>query len=94
MTLWSTQSLREMSTRNLPGGKKRSRARLTTLPPSMRRMSVNVRAPTSRKSNAARALGGHDGGQPLNVQPEERVSELKSKRAQLLHISTTGESTG
>jgi hypothetical protein len=40
MTLGSTQPLREMSTRNLPGGLKSGRrVRLTTLPPSVSRWS-------------------------------------------------------
>jgi hypothetical protein len=39
MALGSTQPLTEMSTRNLPGGKKRPRVGLTTLPPSVSRMS-------------------------------------------------------
>jgi hypothetical protein len=41
MALGSTQPLTEMSTRNLPGGKKR--------PASVSRMSENVGASTSRK---------------------------------------------
>jgi hypothetical protein len=40
MDLWSTQPLTEMSTRNLPGGVKRGwRVRLTTLLPSVSRLS-------------------------------------------------------
>jgi hypothetical protein len=40
MALGSTQPLREMSTRNLPGGVKGSqRIRLTTSPPSMSQVS-------------------------------------------------------
>jgi hypothetical protein len=38
----STQPLTEMSTGNLPGVKSGRRVRLTTLPPSVRRMSENV----------------------------------------------------
>jgi hypothetical protein len=44
MALGSTQPLTGMSTRNLPGGKKR----LTTLPPHVCRMSENVGASTCR----------------------------------------------
>jgi hypothetical protein len=41
MALGSTKSLTEMSTRNLPGGVKRSRrVRLTTLPPSVSLLSI------------------------------------------------------
>jgi hypothetical protein len=39
MALESTQPLREMSTGNLPGGKRGRRIRLTTLPPSVSRLS-------------------------------------------------------
>jgi hypothetical protein len=40
MALWSTQLLTEMSTRNLPGGVKDDRrVRLTTIPPSVSRLS-------------------------------------------------------
>jgi hypothetical protein len=47
MVLGSTQPLTEMSTRNLPGVKSGRRVGLTTLPPSMSRMSENVGASTS-----------------------------------------------
>jgi hypothetical protein len=49
MALGPTQPLSEMSTRNLPGGKKDGRRIwLTTLPPSVSRLSkVNVGASTS-----------------------------------------------
>jgi hypothetical protein len=39
MALGSTQPLREMSTRNLPGGKGRSAHKLATSPPLVSRMS-------------------------------------------------------
>jgi hypothetical protein len=48
MALGSTQPLTEMSTRNLPGGKKRPGVGLTTLPQSVSRISENVGASTSR----------------------------------------------
>jgi hypothetical protein len=51
MALGSTQPLTEMSTRNLPGGKKRTARRadnLAALPPSVSRMSENLGASTSR----------------------------------------------
>jgi hypothetical protein len=49
LALGSTQTLKEMSTRNLPGGVKSGRhVRLTNLPPSVRRLSrENVGALTS-----------------------------------------------
>jgi hypothetical protein len=47
MALESTQPLTEMSTRNLPGGKKRPARRADNLPPSVSRMSENVGASTS-----------------------------------------------
>jgi hypothetical protein len=46
MALGSIQPLAEMSTRNIPGGKK-WRIGLTTLPPSVSRMSENVGTSTS-----------------------------------------------
>jgi hypothetical protein len=49
MALGSTQLLTEMSSRNFPVGVKSGRyVGLTTLPPSMSRMSENVGASTSR----------------------------------------------
>jgi hypothetical protein len=54
MALGSTQPLTEMSTRKLPGGKKR----LTTLPPSVSRMSKNVEALTSRNTKVLHGLYG------------------------------------
>jgi hypothetical protein len=53
MALGSTQPLTEMSTRNVPGDKK-----LTTLPPSMSRMSENVGASTSRNPKGLHGLYG------------------------------------
>jgi hypothetical protein len=47
MALGSTQPLTEMSTGNLLGIKSGRHVRLTTLPPSMSRMSENVRTSTS-----------------------------------------------
>jgi hypothetical protein len=49
MALGSTQALTEMSTRNLPGGKKRPA-------PSMSRMSENVGASTSRNPKGLHGL--------------------------------------
>jgi hypothetical protein len=57
--LWpwgSTQLLIEMSTRNCPGGNKRPVRRLTTLQPSVSRMSENVGASTSRIPNGLNSL--------------------------------------
>jgi hypothetical protein len=56
MALWSTQPLTEMSPRNLPGGKSGRRVGLTTLPPSISRMSENVVASTSRNPKGLRGL--------------------------------------
>jgi hypothetical protein len=56
MALRSTQPLTEMSTRNLPGGKKRRRVGLIALPPSMNRMSENVGASTSRNPKGLHGL--------------------------------------
>jgi hypothetical protein len=48
MALGSTEPLTKMTTRNLPGGVKSGRrVGLTTLPPSVSRISENVRASTS-----------------------------------------------
>jgi hypothetical protein len=56
MTLESTQTLTEMSIRNLPGGKSGRRVGLTTLPPSMSRMSENVGPSTSRNPKGLHCL--------------------------------------
>jgi hypothetical protein len=48
MTLGSTQPLTEISTRNFHGGKSGRVVGLTTLPPSMSRMSENAGASNSR----------------------------------------------
>jgi hypothetical protein len=56
MALGSTQPLTEMSTRNLPGGKSGRRVGLTTLPPSVSRMSENVGASTCRNSKGLHDL--------------------------------------
>jgi hypothetical protein len=53
MALGSTQPLAEMGTRDLSGGK---RGRLTTLPPSVSRMSENVEASTSRNPKGLHGL--------------------------------------
>jgi hypothetical protein len=58
MSLGSTQPLTEMSTRKLPGGKKR--LGLTTLPPSMSPMSENVGAWTSRNPKGLHGLYGNN----------------------------------
>jgi hypothetical protein len=58
MALGSTQPLTKMSTRKLPGGKKCRRVGLTTLPPSMSRMSENVGASTSRNLKGLHGLYG------------------------------------
>jgi hypothetical protein len=52
----STQSLTEMSVRNVPGVKSGRRVGLTTLPPAMSRMSENVGASTSRNPKALHGL--------------------------------------
>jgi hypothetical protein len=51
VALGSTQPLTEMRTRNLPGVKSRRHIGLTTLPPSVSRMSENVGASNSRLSS-------------------------------------------
>jgi hypothetical protein len=56
MALGSTQHLTDMITRNLPGGKKRPRVGLTTLPPSVSRMSENAGASTSRNPKGLHGL--------------------------------------
>jgi hypothetical protein len=57
MALCSTQPLTELSTRNFPGGKKSGRrVGLTTLPPSMSRMSENVGASTARNPKGLHGL--------------------------------------
>jgi hypothetical protein len=58
MTEGSTHSLTEMSTRNLPGGLRAAGAlRLTTLPPSVSRLSKeNVGASTSHDPVGLRGL--------------------------------------
>jgi hypothetical protein len=55
MALGSTQPLTEMSTRKFPGGKGCRRVGLTTLPPSVSRMSENVGASTSQSPKASMA---------------------------------------
>jgi hypothetical protein len=52
----STQPPTEMSTRNLPGGKKRPAHELTVLPPSVSQMSENVGASTSRNPKGLHGL--------------------------------------
>jgi hypothetical protein len=56
MALGSTHPLTKMSTRNVPGGKSGRRVGLTTLPPSMTRMSENVGALTSRNPKGRHGL--------------------------------------
>jgi hypothetical protein len=56
MALGSTQPLTEMSTRNLPGGKKRPASRADNLAPSMSRMSEIVGASTSRNPKGLHGL--------------------------------------
>jgi hypothetical protein len=56
MTLGSTQPLTEMSTRKFAGGKGGRRVGLTTLPPSVSRMSENVGAPTSHSPKRLHGL--------------------------------------
>jgi hypothetical protein len=56
MVLWSTQKLTEMSTRNNSGGKNDRRVGMTTLPPSVNRMSENVAASTSRNPKGFHGL--------------------------------------
>jgi hypothetical protein len=67
MALGSTQPLTEMCTRNLLGDKKKSGRRLglTTLPPSMNRMSENVGASTSRNPKGLHGLYGDNFTLPL-----------------------------
>jgi hypothetical protein len=56
MALRSTQPLTEMTTRNFPAVKRGQSVGLTTLPPSMSRISENVGASTSRNSKGLHAL--------------------------------------
>jgi hypothetical protein len=56
MALRSTQPLTKMTTRNLPGGKKRPARRADNLPPSVKRMSENVGASTSRNPKGLHGL--------------------------------------
>jgi hypothetical protein len=56
MALGSTQPLTEMSTRKFPGGKGSRRVGLTTLPPSVGRMSENVGASTSNSPKGHHGL--------------------------------------
>jgi hypothetical protein len=56
MALGSTQPLTEMSTRNFLGDKSDRRVGLTTLPPSMSRMSENVGASISHTFMGLRGL--------------------------------------
>jgi hypothetical protein len=56
MVLGSTEPLTEMSTRNLPGVKSGWCVGLTTLPPSVSRMSENVGASTSRNPKGLHGL--------------------------------------
>jgi hypothetical protein len=56
MALRLTQPLTKMSTRNLPGGKKRPARRAEILPPSVSRMSENVGALTSHKTKGLHGL--------------------------------------
>jgi hypothetical protein len=58
MALGSTQPLTEMSTRNFPGDKSGRRIGLTTLQPSVSRMSENVGTSTSRNPKASTACLG------------------------------------
>jgi hypothetical protein len=56
IALGSTQPLTEMSTRNLPGVKSGRCVGLTTLPPSVGRMSENVGASTYRNPKGLHGL--------------------------------------
>jgi hypothetical protein len=56
MALGSTQPLTEMSTRNLPGGKKQPAYKAETSPPSVIRMSEFVGASTSRNPKGLHGL--------------------------------------
>jgi hypothetical protein len=59
MALGSTQPLTEMSSRKFPGSKGRRRVGLTTLPPSVSRMSENVGASTSHSPKGLRGMYGN-----------------------------------
>jgi hypothetical protein len=56
MALGSTQPLTEISTRKIPGVKSDRRVGLTTLPPSVSRMSENAGASTSRNPKGLHGL--------------------------------------
>jgi hypothetical protein len=58
MALESTQPLTEMSAKNLPEGKGRPARRADNLAPSVRRISENVGASTSRNPKGLHGLYG------------------------------------
>jgi hypothetical protein len=88
MALRSIQTLTEMSTRNLPRVKSGRRVGLTTLPPSMNRMSENVGASTLRKPKGLYGLYRDNFTLSLPYEQERKVAVLSSLSNGMHHWTT------